>query len=175
VTIAYFVACDKGTPATHETSPPAIASAPAIQPQPSARPSDAAAPTTTFRGTYKSEAATLYIPTEPDWRGVRWTVKDSPLGIGDGPMALTIDAATGRVRGAVDGPLGPASIDGFARQGTLTATVARKDPSDHGFAGTLTAAVENGHADGTMSVSLAEASAIRHASFTLEEPGKTPH
>jgi len=175
LTVASVVACGKTAPAAHETSAPTTSTTLATPPQPSTVSPDAAAATTTLRGTYKSEPATLYIPATPDWKGVRWTVKETSEGIGDGPMTLTIDTATGRVGGALEGPLGPAVIDGFTHQGTLTATVARKDPSDQGFAGTLIAAVKSGHADGTMSLSLAQANALRQASFTLllDEPDPT--
>ncbi len=166
VMIASVVACDRATPAPHETSPVNASSAQASQPQRSAPVSDAGA-ATTFLGTYKSEPAALYIPAAPDWKGVRWAVKETPLGIGEGAITMTIDAATGRVTGAVEGPLGPGVLAGVAREGNLTATIVRKDPSDRGFTGTLMASVKSGHADGTMSVSLAEASAIRQASFAL--------
>ena len=184
---ASIPSCDKNPPAADKTASPATSTAHAIQSQSSAGgfnnaeakgatvPSDAGA-ATTLSGTYKSEPAALYIPTAPDWKGVRWTVKETPLGIGEGPITLTINAATGRVTGAIDGPLGPGVIDGFARDGTLTATVARKDPSDRGFVGTLMASVESGRADGTMSLSLSEASAIRQASFALlaMDPAQPP-
>ncbi|HEV3193427.1 MAG TPA: hypothetical protein VGY54_23125 [Polyangiaceae bacterium] len=190
VMVASIASCDKNPPAADKIGLPATSTARAIQSQSSAGvpgfnnaategatvPSDAGA-AMTLTGIYKSEPASLYIPTAPDWKGVRWTVKDTLLGVGEGPITLTINSATGRVTGAVDGPLGPGVIDGFAREGTLTATVARKDPSDRGFAGTLMASVKSGHADGTMSLSLAEASAIRQAAFALlaMDSAQPPH
>ena len=174
VIVASLIACGRDPPAAQEK--PATSTTRAT-PQPSAPASAAATATTTLHGTYKSEPATLYIPASPDWKGVRWMVKETSEGVGDGPMTLTIDPATGRVGGALEGPLGPAMIDGFSHEEKLTATVARKEPSDHGFAGTLIATVKSGRADGTMSLSLAEASAIRQASFSLllADSPQTPH
>jgi len=47
----------------------------------------------------------------------------------------------------------------------------RADPGDHGFAGTLVATIDEGHARGTMNVSLGEASAVRVATFDLAPSG----
>jgi hypothetical protein len=85
-------------------------------------------------------------------------------------MTLEIDAATGRAVGTVEGPLGPAIVDGVVRDGKLTATILRKVPSDHGFSGTLLGTVERDAAEGSMNLSSAEASAIRSATFTLSAP-----
>jgi hypothetical protein len=125
----------------------------------------AAAAPSNFSGTYHSEAATLYIPA--DWKGVRWSVADSPAGLGDGAIAIAIDPATGRVSGSVDGPLGPATVEGFAGDGGVSGNVSRKDPSDRGFAGTLVGGVEGDALTGTLNVSAADANAVRKATFTL--------
>jgi hypothetical protein len=122
-----------------------------------------------WRGTYRSVASTLYVP--PDWKGVRWKVPDTSAGIGDGTLTLTIDPASGRVQGAMTGPLGPATIDGLAAEGSFAAKIAREDPADRGFAGTLVGTMGGGRADGTMNVSLGEASAIRAATFVLTPSG----
>jgi hypothetical protein len=98
---------------------------------------------------------------------VRWSGVESQAGIGDGTMTLQIDAATGRVLGAVDGPLGPAVVDGVVFDGKLSASIVRKVPSDHGFSGTLLGSVDRDVAAGSMNLSSAEANAIRSATFTL--------
>jgi hypothetical protein len=49
--------------------------------------------------------------------------------------------------------------------------VVREDPNDRGFAGTLLGTMSGGRADGTMNVSLGEASAIRTATFALTSSG----
>jgi hypothetical protein len=125
----------------------------------------AAAAHSSWTGTYKSVAGTLYIP--PDWKNVRWSGADSQAGLGEGTMTLEIDAATGRAVGTVEGPLGPAIVDGVVRDGKLTASIFRKVPSDHGFSGTLLGSVQRDVAEGSMNLSSAEATAIRSATFTL--------
>jgi hypothetical protein len=118
-----------------------------------------------WTGTYSSNPGTLYIPA--DWKGVHWSVPDSSAGLGDGPLNLTIDAPTGRVSGAIDGPLGPATLDGFASDGGVAATLTRKDPSDRGFTGTMVGAIAGDKLTGTMHVSAAEVSAVRTVTFAL--------
>jgi hypothetical protein len=118
-----------------------------------------------WTGTYKSAAGTLYIP--PEWKNVRWSGVESQAGVGEGTMTLEIDAATGRVLGVVDGPLGPAMVDGVVLDGKLSASIVRKVPSDRGFSGTLLGSVDRDVAAGSMSLSSAEANAIRSATFTL--------
>lgn len=122
-------------------------------------------PSSAWSGSYKAAAGGLYIPA--DWKNVRWTGADSGAGIGEGALSLTVDAATGRVIGAVDGPLGPAVVDGFTSEGKLTAALVRKNPGDRGFYGTLIGSIEGERLAGTMSVSTGEASSIRTADFTL--------
>jgi hypothetical protein len=125
----------------------------------------AAAAHSSWAGTYKSSAGTLYIP--PEWKNVRWSGADSQAGLGEGAMTLEIDAANGRVLGTLEGPLGPAIVDGVVLDGKLTASIVRKMPSDHGFSGTLLGSVERDVTEGSMNLSSAEANAIRSATFTL--------
>jgi hypothetical protein len=127
---------------------------------------------TSWRGTYKSAAGTLYIP--PAWKDVHWKVKETGSGLGEGVIAVQLDPANGRVVGTLDGPLGPAEIDGLDAEGTLTAAIARKDPTDQGFMGTIVGSIANGRAEGTMYLSLAEASAIRTATFTMSPDPAIP-
>jgi len=102
---------------------------------------------------------------------VRWRVPETTAGLGEGAIAVVCDAETGQVTGSVDGVLGPATLRGRIVEGGLTATVVRADPGDHGFAGTLVATIDEGHARGTMNVSLGEASAVRVATFDLAPSG----
>jgi hypothetical protein len=119
---------------------------------------------TGWHGTYKSTAGEVYVP--PDWKNVHWAVKESPAGIGEGAIAITVDGATGRIVGTLEGPLGPAMIEGFVANGKLTATIVRKDSSDQGFTGTLVGVLgERG--EGTMNLSTAEANAVRTVTFAL--------
>jgi|HubBroStandDraft_1064217.scaffolds.fasta_scaffold11040_3 hypothetical protein len=117
-----------------------------------------------WRGDYKSERGTLYIPA--DWKSVHWNVAESSRGLGDGTIRLTVDPA-GRIQGVVEGPLGPAVIAGFAADGGLTATVRPEHSEDGGFAGTLIGKVVDGRVEGSMHVSPALADTVRIATFVL--------
>jgi hypothetical protein len=121
-----------------------------------------------WQGSYKSEPGALYIPS--DWKGVRWNVSDSSSGLGEGAMRLTLDPA-GRVRGTIEGPLGPAMVVGFAADGGLTASVRPERAEERGFAGTLIARMVDGRIEGTMHVSPALADAVRVATFVLGADG----
>ena len=131
--------------------------------------------TANWRGSYKSTSGELYIP--PEWKNVHWNVKESTAGLGEGAMTLSIDPASGRAIGSLDGPLGPATVDGLVSEGRLTATIARKEPSDQGFTGTLIGSIGGDRAEGTMNLSVAEASAVRKATFALapETSGAAQH
>jgi len=102
-------------------------------------------------------------------KGVKWVVPETDAGLGAGTLALSVDHGTGRIRGTVDGPLGPATIDGYADGATMSATMARKDPTDRGFTGILDAREDGGDGgvSGTLNVALAEVSAVRTATFHL--------
>jgi len=117
-----------------------------------------------WQGTYKSVASTLYVPPELK---VTWKPSETSAGIGEGTISLRVDPGDGRVRGELDGPLGPAELTGLAADGRLTATIARKDPRDHGFAGTMVGTLGADRGEGTMNVSLSQGGAIRSASFVL--------
>ena len=125
----------------------------------------APAATVAWRGSYESVAGLLYIPA--DWKDVHWKVKDSDTGLGAGTMTMRVDSKSGRVVGALEGALGPATLHGLVSDGKLTATISRSDPADEGFMGTLAGSLARGHAEGTMNVSLALAGAIRTATFTM--------
>jgi hypothetical protein len=142
----------------------AAAGAAAADASPSAPHAKDAAP---WRGSYHSETGTIFVP--PEWKGVHWSVPATSEGLGDGPMALEVTDS--RVSGTLDGPLGPASIEGVVSGPNVTATVRRRDPADRGYAGTLIATIAgdgDGNAmTGTMKLSLGEVSAVRTATFSL--------
>jgi hypothetical protein len=173
VALAFTCACGKSRADTHADTAASSSSGAEGSVFASAplNPTAAAATGTlvAWRGSYKSTAGVLYVPA--DWKNVHWTVKESLAGIGEGTIALTVDPVSGRVLGTLDGPLGPATVDGFASDRKLTATIARKDPTDQGFIGTLIGSLGGEHAEGTMNVSPAEASAIRTVKFTLSPNG----
>ncbi|MDP9036574.1 MAG: hypothetical protein M3O50_17365 [Myxococcota bacterium] len=124
-----------------------------------------------WRGTYTSQTASVYVP--PDWKNVHWKGAETSQGLGQGSMAIAIDARSGHVTGTLEGPLGPAWIDGVSIDDKLTATIIRKDPADHGFVGTLVGGFTTARAEGTMNAALWDASALRTAAFTLSsDPSK---
>ncbi len=126
----------------------------------------------TWHGSYQSQAGTLYIPD--DWKGVHWKVAESASGLGEGLIRLSLDSE-GRVRGAVEGPLGPAVLAGFAAGGALTASVRPEPSADSGFAGTLTGRIVDGRVDGTIHLSSAIVDAVRVATFVLGTDGAPSH
>jgi hypothetical protein len=133
---------------------------------------EAARAATAWTGSYKSAPGGLYIP--PDWKNVRFVVKDTEAGLGEGALSFRVDPPSsgvggGRVLGTLDGPLGPATIDGRAQDGKVTATIFRKDPTDQGFAGTLIGAMAGDRGEGTLNVSLGDANAIRRATFAVKQ------
>ena len=127
--------------------------------------SAAPAASSEWRGPYESVPGTLYIA--PQLKGVKWVVPETDAGLGAGTITLAVDRGTGRIQGTVEGPLGPATVDGYADGPTLSATVARKDPTDRGFTGTLAARQDDAGVSGTLHVALAEVSAVRTAAFHL--------
>jgi hypothetical protein len=172
--LAALTACDKpsgdATPASATTS----ASAPASSPAAASASSAPATPASmrSWHGTYKSVASTLTAPV--DGKKVHWSDAPTTEGIGDGKLALTVDGASGHATGTIDGPLGPATLDGVVTDGKLAATIRRKDPTDRGFTGTLLGSVASDRLEGTMSVTMGLASALRTATFTLTPAGVAP-
>jgi hypothetical protein len=126
-------------------------------------------PATAWKGSYKSAAGGLYIP--PDWKGVHYVLKDTSEGLGDGHLAFRVDPQTGRVAGTLDGPLGPATIEGVDQSGKVFATIRRSDPADRGFTGTLVATLAGDRGEGSMNLSQAEVNAIRAATVVLSLDG----
>ena len=126
---------------------------------------------TEWRGQYASATGTLYIP--PDWKTVHWKVDDDGAGVGQGDLVLVVDSTGGRLHGTLSGPLGPATVDGLAADGKVTATLSPDKPGDPGFAGTLQGSVADGTCEGTISASPGLAGAIRTAKFSLRPVGAT--
>jgi hypothetical protein len=169
-------ACGKSTP-TDAPATSSLASGSAAHGASSAAPpaSVASAPTgsaalSAWTGKYKSAAGSLYIPRDApngkQWKDVKWQGDDSKEGLGEGTITLAIEGR--HVSGTLDGPLGPALLEGdVSTEGALTAHVARKDPGDGGFTGTITATLHGAAVEGTMNLSLARANVIRTATFSL--------
>jgi hypothetical protein len=123
-------------------------------------------------GTYKSAAGTLYVPHDApngkDWAAVKWTGDESTAGLGEGAISIAIDEA-GRVSGTLEGPLGPASVNGSVSEKQLTAQIERTNPDDQGFTGTLTGTMGADAIDGTMHLSLGRANVLRTSTFSLRK------
>jgi hypothetical protein len=167
-TLGAHAACnspERGTPRAEQeaSSVAATDGSPVTPPARSAAADASPGRATTFSGTYKSAPSALYLPPELK---VRWRPEETDAGVGEGELSLAVEPE-GRVHGAVEGPLGPAVVEGYAREGALTAKVSRKDPADHGFAGTLSATQTPGRIEGTMNLSLAAGGALRSATFVL--------
>lgn len=126
-----------------------------------------------WAGTYTSERAAYFIPrvgdvpNAADWDAVKQRPEDGGAALGEGAFELIVDAATGRVRGTVEGPLGPATIAGsLAKGGAIAATVTRKDATDEGVTGTLVATPDGEVLKGEMRLSEWNAVVLRRATFT---------
>jgi hypothetical protein len=164
--VLFASACAKGSAADGapgSAGPPGAESAapPPKSPSPTASVTGVTGPTG-WKGSYKSVAGTIVLPKD-----VKWKVPETAAGVGEGTITLTVDRSTRRVRGKVDGVLGPAIVDGVALDGKIMATVAREDPADQGFTGTLSGEVADAGTSGTMNVALADVSAVRNATFEL--------
>jgi hypothetical protein len=164
--LLFAVACSRqhddgtATASSGSAAPPASAASATAATSSSAKPA-----ATAWTGTYKSVAGTLTVP--PALKNVHWAGQETAAGIGDGAISFTIDPGTGRVDGSLDGPLGPAVVAGYASGATVTANIARKEPTDQGFIGTLVGTIAGDHLEGTASLSLTTAGAVRTATFTL--------
>ena len=170
--VALACACGKSRGDVTVEAPRASSSSASSVSAPMASPVAAPRATPRWRGTYTSSAGALYIP--PDWKDVRWKVKETSAGIGEGAIAIQVDPSSGRITGTLEGPLGPAAIDGLGSDGGLSASIARINPADEGFTGTIVASIVNDRVEGTMHVSLGDANAIRTATFTMSADGTTP-
>jgi hypothetical protein len=162
-TVLFAGACAKGSPADGApgaAGPPSTESAAPLAKPPS--PTPGVTGPAGWKGSYKSVAGTIVLPKD-----VKWKVPETAAGVGEGTITLTVDRSTRRVRGKVDGVLGPAIVDGVALDGKIMATVAREDPTDQGFTGTLSGELADAGTSGTMNVSLADVSAVRNATFEL--------
>lgn len=116
----------------------------------------------TWSGTYQTSAGTIYVP---DQLKVHWHPDDATSGLGDGPLTLTEADSLGTIRGTMGGPLGPAVVTGYLSDGNVTATIARRDPHDEGFAGVLMGKVAGARIEGTLNASPAAGGAVRIGTF----------
>jgi hypothetical protein len=178
--VAGSTGCDKSEPPASRGTPDDAARSSALSEgsapgaEQAARDATAGSPLArrAWSGTYKTTAGTLYVPDE--WK-VRWHADDATTGIGDGHISVAVDTSNGGVRGEMDGPLGPALVDGYLADGGLSATIRRRDPHDHGFTGVLLGQETSARIEGTLNVSPATGGAVRGGTFTLGASDATEH
>lgn len=167
---AALIGCPKSEPTAGE-APKATAEAGASGEAGASTGAEAAAPkpaTVTFTGKYTVTAGTMYVPAQKDWASVKFKNDESKM-LGEGELTLAIDPS-GRVSGTTEsGPLGASVLDGHSDNGTLTATVRRKDPSDDGLTGTLVATVAGDALSGTMSLAESNAAVVRVAKLEAKK------
>jgi hypothetical protein len=167
-----LVSCSRGS---GEGASTGSASAAALQPGLSTAAASASAapplqPTAShWSGTYKSEAGTLYVRDGGEWKGVHFRGDDASIALGDGPLELTVDEKSHRVRGTGSGPLGDVILTGAVAEGQLTFSILRKSPDDRGLTGTGVGKVEGSSVNGVMHLSRGDAHVIREASFSVSK------
>jgi hypothetical protein len=130
---------------------------------------EAAAPSTieVWTGSYESKPGPLYVFDGGEWAGVTWRGDDAGVALGSGTLRLSVDSKSGGVQGTADGAFGSVVVIGRIAEGQLAATVERKDPTDRGLTGILTAKVTASSIAGSIHVSSADARVIRVAEFSL--------
>jgi len=137
-------------------------------------PREAAAPPTpatkTYSGNYTSQKAELSVPDGPDWKSVKFKGEESPLGLGEGAMEISIESGE-RAKGSVLGQLGPALITGVVSNGAIVGTMYRKDPTDGGFTGSFYAKFEGEALTGELKVASGNGAILRNATFSLKLTG----
>jgi hypothetical protein len=122
-----------------------------------------------YDGKYSTAPSTYYIPTDKDWKSVKPAPDDTSKFVGEGTMSLAIDGA-GRIQGTIDsGPASPAVIEGTLVDSDVRAQVRRKDPSDEGLSGVLSGKLSGAAVEGTLKLSLANASVLREGKLSLKK------
>ncbi len=119
-----------------------------------------------WTGHYESEPGTISVPDGGEWAGVKFRGDDAGVGLGDGALSVTVDSS-GRVSGALEGPLGPLRVTGELAENAFGAALVSSDPA-HGFAGTAVGTRGGDRITGTMHLSLPTGNVVRQASFSLE-------
>jgi hypothetical protein len=169
------LACACGHSSQEPSAAPALSASPAssvaavASAAPSASVAAAAATPQSWRGKYTTTPASLVVPK--DWSKTHWSSADTTTGVGDGTLQLSVDPATHRVTGSLDGVVGAAVVEGFVGADGLTASVRRKDPTDKGLAGTLLAAIATDKVTGTLTLASGDGATLRSGTFTLTPDG----
>jgi hypothetical protein len=160
--VAILASC-KESPATNDAAP-----APSVSVSVSASASATIAPgPATYAGTYNAERGTLYVPDAEAWKGIGLRPDDAGA-MGEGAITITIDPDGGTVTGALEGPLGPATLYGVSQEGAVSFQVAPKEKTDLSFRGTGTASLDAGALSGEMHLSSWRANVLREATFSAK-------
>ena len=154
-----------GSTSTGTAPPPPQASSPTI---PAAPPKAAAsgAASAAYAGTYSLAPRAYYISDAKDWSSVKQVKDDPAKHVGDGTVTLSV-GDDGRVTGAIEGPAGPAVVDGSVVDGEIRANVRRKEASDEGLTGTLVASPKDG--SGKLSLAESNAAIVREGKIALKK------
>ena len=150
---------------TKTTAPSASASAAPVV-SASAAPSASAAATGHYVGTYEAKPGELFVPDGGEYQGFKFRGDADAGALGPGTLSFGVDPATGVLSGELEGPLGPATITGVAREGSLSFHLTPRDDSAMEFRGTATGTFDGGAATGQIQASSWHANVLREASFT---------
>jgi hypothetical protein len=121
----------------------------------------------TYAGTYDAERGTLYVPDAEAWKGVGLRPDDAGA-TGEGAITLTIDPDGGALTGTLEGPLGPATLNGVTQENAMTFQVSPKEKTELAFRGTGTASIDGGAITGEMHLSSWRANVLRDATFSAK-------
>jgi len=146
-------------------------------PAPSARPSASVAASTSatvatgpiaFAGAYSATPGVLFVPDAAPWEHVKFRGDDAGA-VGDGTLTFAVDRDSGALSGDLQGPLGPATLSGFADEKSLSFHITPRDATDMAFSGTGTGTVDGGSANGELHVSSWRANVLRDATFRAQK------
>jgi hypothetical protein len=163
ILLAAILASCKESPATQDAAPVSSATASASASATATVPAGPA----TYAGSYNAERGTLYVPDAEAWKGVGLKPDDAGA-TGEGAITIVVDPDGGAVTGALEGPLGPATLSGVSQEGAVSFQVAPKEKTDLAFRGTGTASLDAGALTGEMHLSSWRANVLREATFSAK-------
>lgn len=165
---AALSACQSGAKSTGV--PSAAASAAAAPTAPSSTAKVIAKTDAWYAGTWTGsyEAAKHHIDLSTKIGGLpEWAADEGASGTGKGSVRLTPDA-TGAATGSVEGPLGPAALEGAFDGDVLAVRFYPKSADRSGFSGVLVARREGERLTGSLDAATSDGRVARTAKITLE-------
>ena len=127
-------------------------------------PSDSAH-TGTFKGKYSAKKTTPSLA--PDVVVKSWKSDDGKRGAGEGRITLTIES-NGRATGIVEGPLGPATLEGSVEGKRVRAELVPDRDDADAFSGLFDGTLEGSGIVGTLRAADGSASVVREAQAKLD-------